>query len=119
MTGFVAAAARGFAVFFLVLNGLAHLGVGFLEHGAPDRPAIAVFGAIYFGLGVMLCLPGGRRRMKWAAILPAVGGTIGGVKYAITGGSQMIPVFLALDVVTIIAAVLYIALARRGAAGPA
>lgn len=102
---------RAIASGLLLFTGVAHLAQYFAS-GAGD-PGMAVFGVIYFVLGLLLRRPG-----AWplwlAVVLPAVGG-LGGSTLLREQFDPVLALFIAIDVV-VVGCCLWLLLARRRAA---
>jgi hypothetical protein len=103
--------ARTVASALLLFTGVAHLVKYFASSGA-DGAGMAVFGVIYFALGLLLRRPG-----TWplwlAAVLPAVGG-LGGSGLLAERFDPVLALFVAIDVAVVVCCV-WLLLARRRA----
>jgi len=103
--------ARTIASALLLFTGVAHLVKYFVSSGA-DGAGMAVFGVIYFALGVLLRRPG-----AWplwpAAALPALGG-LGGFGLLRASFDPVLALFVAIDVV-VVACCVWLLVARRRA----
>jgi len=103
--------ARTIASALLLFTGVAHLVKYFASSGA-DGAGMAVFGVIYFALGVLLRRPG-----AWplwlAAVLPAVGG-LGGSGLLRESFDPVLALFVAIDV-GVVACCIWLLVARRRA----
>jgi hypothetical protein len=103
--------ARTVASALLLFTGVAHLVKYFASSGA-DGAGMAVFGGIYFALGVLLRRPG-----AWplwlAAALPAVGG-LGGAGLLRQSFDPVLALFVVIDVL-VVACCVWLLLARRRA----
>ena len=103
--------ARTIASALLLFTGVAH-GVKYFASSGADGPGMAVFGVIYFVLGVLLRRPG-----AWplwlAAVLPAVGG-LGGSGLLRESFDPVLALFVAIDVV-VVAICVWLLVARRRA----
>jgi hypothetical protein len=103
--------ARTIASGLLLFTGVAHLVRYFAASGA-DGAGMAVFGVIYFALGLALRRPG-----AWplwlAAVLPAVGG-LGGSQLLRESFDPVMALFVAIDVV-VVACCVWLLVARRRA----
>jgi hypothetical protein len=100
--------ARTIAMGLLLFTGVAHV-VKYFADGAAET-GMAVFGAIYFVLGVLLRRPG-RWPLWLAAVLPAVGG-LGGSAQLGQHFDPVMALFVAIDVV-VVACCVYLLFARR------
>jgi hypothetical protein len=103
--------ARTVASALLLFTGVAHLVKWFASSGA-DGAGMAVFGGIYFALGLLLRRPG-----AWplwlAAALPALGG-LGGIGLLVDRFDPVLALFVAIDVV-VVACCFWLLVARRRA----
>jgi len=103
--------ARTIASGLLLFTGVAHLVRYFAESGA-DGAGMAVFGLIYFALGLALRRPG-----AWplwlGAVVPAVGG-LGGSALLREGLDPVMALFVAIDV-AVVGVCVRLLLARRRA----
>ncbi len=120
---------RAWAAFLLIINGAAHLGRlawVIVAQGSVTIPAVLVglFGAAYLLMGVWLCQPG-RRALWYAAIVTAIGLTLGTISFVTSsdqsaGVNWMALVMLLLDVlvVPLCAAGLQLPRAGRSATPP-
>ena len=102
--------ARTIASALLLFTGVAHL-VKYVASSGADGAGMAVFGVIYFALGVLL-----RRPEAWplwpAAVLPALGG-IGGAGLLRAQFDPVLALFVAIDVVVVACCIGLIAARRR------
>ena len=82
----------------LIATGVLHLVVAAI--GAPEnlRIPLAVFGALYAGLGVWV-RSGGRTAVLAALITTATGIALGGSNYAQNGGPIALPAMFLIDLV--------------------
>jgi hypothetical protein len=102
---------RALASGLLLFTGVAHVAQYFATSGA-DGPGMAVFGAIYFGIGVLLRLPG--TWPLWLAVaLPAVGG-LGGSQLLREHIDPVLALFVAIDLV-VVGSCLWLLVAHRRA----
>jgi hypothetical protein len=103
--------ARTVASALLLFTGVAHL-VKWLADSGADGAGMAVFGVIYFALGLLL-----RRPDAWplwlAAVLPALGG-LGGSTLLAERLDPVLALFVAMDVV-VVACCVWLLVARRRA----
>jgi hypothetical protein len=104
--------ARTIASALLLFTGVAHLVYSFAGPGAADGPGMAVFGGIYFALGLALRLPA-----AWplwlSVLLPGVGG-LGGSAALRESFDPIMALFVAIDVV-VVACCLWLIVSRRHA----
>jgi hypothetical protein len=104
--------ARTIASALLLFTGVAHLVHYFAGPGAADGPGMAVFGGIYFALGLALRLPA-----AWplwlSVLLPGVGG-LGGSAALRESFDPIMALFVAIDVV-VVACCLWLIVSRRHA----
>jgi hypothetical protein len=102
--------ARTVASALLLFTGFAHLVKYFASSGA-DGPGMAVFGVIYFVLGVALRAPGAWP--LWLAVaLPALGG-LGGSGLLREHFDPVLALFVAIDVVVVVCCVGLLVARRR------
>ena len=82
----------------LIATGVLHLVVAAI--GAPEalRVPLAVFGALYAGLGVWL-RSGGRTAVLAALVTTVTGLVLGGANYVQNGGPFTLPVMLLIDLI--------------------
>jgi hypothetical protein len=101
--------ARTIASGLLLFTGVAHL-VHYAVSSGAGGPGLAVFGVIYFVLGLLLRRPGAWP--LWLAVaLPAVGG-LGGSSLLRTNFDPILALFVAIDV-AVVACCLWLLLTRR------
>jgi len=104
--------ARTIASALLLFTGVAHLLYYFAGPGAAGGPGMAVFGLIYFALGLALRRPG-----AWplwlSVLLPAVGG-LGGSGMLRESFDPVLALFVAIDVAAV-ACCLWLIVTRRRA----
>ncbi|MCB2113952.1 MAG: hypothetical protein R3C42_04090 [Parvularculaceae bacterium] len=96
----------------LITNGALHLLVaGF---GAPPRLAvpIAIFGAVYGGLGVRLST-GGRTIMRLAMAAAFAGIVLGGANFVINGGEFSLALMFAFDIAVLAFGGVWLARTRK------
>lgn len=104
--------ARTIASGLLLFTGVAHL-VQYLITSGAGGPGLAVFGVIYFVLGLLLRRPGAWP--LWLAVaLPALGG-LGGSSLLREHFDPVLALFVAIDVV-VVGCCLWLLIARRQAA---
>ncbi|MEZ5896905.1 MAG: hypothetical protein R3C40_09120 [Parvularculaceae bacterium] len=95
---------RALASGFLLGNGVLHLAVAFFLAPAQLKAPLAVFGVVYFLLGVWTRL-GGRTAMLCAVLVTALGLGLGGANYIQSGGgSWTMPVMFVIDVAVLFTA---------------
>ena len=100
---------RTIASGLLLFTGVAHL-VDYAVTSGAAGPGLAVFGVIYFVLGLLLRRPGAWP--LWLAVaLPALGG-LGGSSLLRANFDPILALFVAIDV-AVVACCLWLLLARR------
>jgi hypothetical protein len=102
---------RTIASALLLFTGVCHLLVYFAGPGAAGGPGVAVFGAIYFVLGLAL-----RQQATWplwlSVLFPGIGGLVGG--WMLRGGFfPVVALFVAIDVAVVVCCVWLIVSRRR------
>ena len=104
--------ARAIASALLLFTGVAHLLYYFAGPGAAGGPGMAIFGGIYFGVGLALRLPA-----AWplwlSVLLPGFGG-LGGGGMLRESFDPVLALFVAIDV-AVVACCLWLIVARRRA----
>lgn len=103
--------ARSIASGLLLFTGVAHLLYYFAGPGAAQGPGMAIFGVIYFALGILLRRPG-RWPLWLATVLPALGG-LGGAGQLRESFDPVMALFVAIDLAAVGACLSL--LARRSA----
>lgn len=98
----------------LIATGVLHLVVAAI--GAPEnlKVPLAVFGALYAGLGVWV-RSGGRSAILAALVTTVTGLVLGGSNYAQNGGPVALPVMFLIDLVVLGAGVMW--MLKSGKAG--
>jgi len=98
----------------LIATGVLHLVVAAVA--APDalRVPLAVFGALYAGLGVWV-RSGGRTAILSALAITSLGLVLGGTNYLQNGGPVTLPVMFLIDVAILGAGVLWMMKSGKGA----
>lgn len=103
--------ARSIASALLLFTGVAHLLHYLLGTDAAQGPGMAVFGVIYFSLGLLL-----RRPERWplwlALVLPAIGG-LGGAGLLRDRFDPVLGLFVAIDVAVVLCCLSLIASRSR------
>jgi len=97
----------------LIATGVSHLVVAAVA--APDalRIPLAVFGALYSGLGVWV-RSGGRTAVLAALVTTIVGLVLGGTNYLQNGGPVTLPVMFLIDLAILSAGVLWMMKSGKG-----
>jgi hypothetical protein len=98
----------------LVSTGVLHLVVAFFGAPAELRAPLAVFGALYAGLGVWV-RSGGKPAVLTAMATVVVGLVLGGANYLQNGGPVTLPVMFLIDVVVLGAGVLWVTKSGKAA----
>jgi hypothetical protein len=97
----------------LISTGSFHLIVALLGPALAIGTAIAVFGLIYFLLGIYV-VPGGRPAVLIAMVFTGLGLAVGGQNFLQHGGPITLPIMLFIDTLIIAAGALW--LIKTGAA---
>jgi hypothetical protein len=92
--------ARSIASALLLFTGVAHLLYWLVGADAAQGPGMAVFGGIYFALGLLLRRPG-RWPLFLAIVLPALGG-LGGAGQLRESFDAILALFVAIDVAAVL-----------------
>lgn len=90
----------------LIATGVLHLVVAAVGAPAELKIPLAVFGALYAGLGVLL-RKGGRRVVLASIAAVATGLVLGGANYLQHGGPTALPVMFLIDLAVLCAGVLW------------
>lgn len=92
--------ARLLAAILMLISGITHVSQLFVYGTAGDVVGAAIFGFVYFALGLFL-LTRSRLALWLAAVLPAIGGVLGILRFATVHANPFSVFHVAIDLVVV------------------